>query len=242
MMAGNACLRAARDLASRVRAAVARRWECAAAQVALASGRAMLREDTGRSVTLAEAFQWAEADGGTLGSIGWYQTPKDVHGAYRGGTIGASPAYSFTAHVAEVAVDVETGEVRVERIWMAHDCGRALNPVIVEGQIEGGAYMGFAEALFERHEFHPSGLHRGPSLLDYKLPTSLDVPELHALVVESIDPEGPYGAKEVGEGPLHPSIPAIANAIHDAVGVRLDALPFTPARVLRALRGGRKPC
>ncbi len=241
MMAGNACIGAARPLGDRVRAAVAKRWECSPRQVVLAAGRAMMREDTGRQVPLAEAFAWAETDGGTLGSVGWYQTPKDVHGAYRGGTIGASPAYSFTAHVAEVAIDVETGEVRVERIWIAHDCGRALNPVIVEGQMEGGAYMGFAEALFEEHAFHANGLHRGPSLLDYKLPTALDVPELQALVVESMDPEGPYGAKEVGEGPLHPSIPAIANAIHDAVGVRIDSLPFTPARVLRAL-AARGPC
>jgi 4-hydroxybenzoyl-CoA reductase subunit alpha len=240
-MAGNACLRAARGLAERVRIAVAKRWECAPGQVVLAAGRAMMRADTGRQVPLAEAFAWTETDGGTLGAVGWYQTPKDVHGAYRGGTIGASPAYSFTAHVAEVLVDVETGEVRVERIWIAHDCGRALNPVIVEGQMEGGAYMGFAEALFEEHAFHASGLHRGPSLLEYRLPTALDVAELQSLVVESIDPEGPYGAKEVGEGPLHPSIPAIANAIHDAVGIRMDSLPFTPARVLRAL-AARRPC
>ena len=241
MMAGNACLRAARGLADRVREAVAKRWECTPGDVLLAAGCAMLRENTGRRVAIAEAFRWAETDGGTLGATGCYQTPKDVHGAYRGGTIGASPAYSFTAHVAEVVVDAETGAVRVEHIWVAHDCGRALNPVIVEGQMEGGAYMGFAEALFEEHGFHPSGLHRGPSLLDYKLPTALDVPELSSLIVESRDPEGPYGAKEVGEGPLHPSIPAIANAIHDAVGVRIDSLPFTPARVLRAL-APENPC
>ena len=236
MMAGNACLRAARALGDQVRTAVGKRWECAPHDVLLGAGFAAHREDTGRRVPVAEAFRWAETDGGTLGATGWYQTPKNVHGSYRGGTIGASPAYSFTAHVAEVDVDTETGEVRVARIWVAHDCGRALNPVIVEGQMEGSAYMGFAEALFEEHAFHPSGLHRGPSLLDYKLPTALDVPELTSLIVESNDPEGPYGAKEAGEGPLHPSIPAIANAIHDAVGVRMDSLPFTPPRVLRALR------
>ncbi len=246
MMAGNACLRGARSLADRVRAAVAKRWECSPREVALAAGRAMLREDTARQVPIAEAFTWAETDEGTLGAVGWYQSPRDVHGSYRGGTIGASPAYSFTAHVAQVRVDIETGEVRVETIWVAHDCGRALHPVIVEGQMEGSAYMGFAEAVFEEHEFRPNGLHRGPSLLDYKLPTTLDTPELQSLIVESIDPEGPYGAKEAGEGPLHPSIPAIANAIHDAVGIRLDVLPFTPARVLRAIAELRRseppPC
>lgn len=236
MMAGNACLRAARAMADKVKGAIAKRWECAVDDVLLGGGRAMLRADTQRAIAIDEAFRWAETALGTLATVGHYQTPKDVHGAYRGGTIGASPAYSFTAHVAEVAVDVETGVVDVERICVAHDCGRALNRPIVEGQLEGGAYMGFAEALFEEHVFLESGLHRGPSLLDYGLPTTLDVPDLVSLIVESADPEGPYGAKEVGEGPLHPSIPAIANAIHDAVGVRIDDLPFSPPKVLRALR------
>ncbi len=127
----------------------------------------------------------------------------------------------------------------MKKIWVAHDCGRALNPVTVEGQMEGSAYMGFAEALLEEQVFKPAasghgaGLHHGPSLLDYRIPTSLDTPELESLIVESIDPEGPYGAKEAGEGPLHPSIPAIANAIYDALGVRCDRLPFHPPRVLR---------
>jgi CO/xanthine dehydrogenase Mo-binding subunit len=190
---------------------------------------------------ISEAFNLAEAKHGTLAAVGHYNTPKNVHGSYRGGTIGASPAYSFTAHVAEVDVDPETGIVTVERIWIAHDCGRALNPVLVEGQIEGSAYMGFAEALMEQQIFKDAehgraGLHNAPSLLDYRIPTSLDTPELTALIVESLDPEGPYGAKEAGEGPLHPSIPAIANAIYDAVGVRMDTMPFSPPRVWRALQ------
>ena len=102
--------------------------------------------------------------------------------------------------------------------------------------MEGSAYMGAAEALLEEHVIGEGGLHKGPNLLDYRIPTSLDVPDLVSLLVESIDPEGPRGAKEAGEGPLHPSIPAIANAIFDAVGCRIDRLPFTPARVLAALR------
>src|SRR5690606_25453830 len=144
-------------------------------------------------------------------------TPK-LGGDYRGGTIGASPAYSFTAHVAEVEVDTETGEVRIDKIWVAHDCGKAIVPLIVRGQMEGSAYMGAAEAVLEEHVIRPDGLHRGPGLVDYRIPTGLDVPDLEALIVESHDPEGPLGAKEAGEGPLHPSIPAIANAIYDAVG------------------------
>jgi 4-hydroxybenzoyl-CoA reductase subunit alpha len=240
-MLGNACLDAARKIRALVQDAVGAEWEVPARRVQLAGGLAVDARDTGRQMPIAQAFNLAEARHGTLGSVGWYSTPTDIHGEYRGGTIGASPAYSFTAHVAEVEVDPETGFVEVKSIWVAHDCGRALNPTIVEGQMEGSAYMGFAEALMEEHVFKDAdhgraGLHNAPSLLDYRIPTSLDTPELHSLIVESIDPEGPYGAKEAGEGPLHPSIPAIANAIHDAVGVRMDALPFSPPRVWRALQ------
>ncbi len=243
-MVGNACLDAARKLRHQVAESLAERWGCTASQVTLAAGVACSTRDPGREcMSVKAAFQLTEARHGTLGSVGWYQSPK-LGGDYRGGTIGASPAYSFTAHVAEVACDVETGRVRVEKIWIAHDCGRALNPVTVEGQMEGSAYMGYAEALLEEHTFkaataaHGAGLHGGPSLLDYRIPTSLDTPALESLIVESIDPEGPYGAKEAGEGPLHPSVPAIANAIHDALGIRCDRLPFSPPSVLRLLRAG----
>ena len=239
LMAGNACIMGARKVADKLKKAAAKRWECTPKQVGLAGGHAFLISDTSTQVTLAQAIEWAESDFGTLGEVGHYNTPKDVHGDYRGATIGASPAYSFTAHVAEVAVDPETGITKVEKIWVAHDCGKALNPVVVEGQMEGSAYMGFAEAIMEEHVFDDSGLHAGPSLLDYRIPTTLDTPELVSLIVESEDPEGPYGAKEAGEGPLHPSIPAIACAIYDAVGVRVDTLPFSPAKVLQGLRVNR---
>jgi 4-hydroxybenzoyl-CoA reductase subunit alpha len=243
-MVGNAAVHAARQLREKVVDAVAAAWDAPHKRVGLAGGWAFDLADTARKMPIAEAFNLAEAKHGTLGSTGWYDTPKHVHGEYRGGTIGASPAYSFTAHVAEVEVDEETGFVEVRNIWAAHDCGRALNPVLVEGQIEGSVYMGYAEALMEEQVFKSdregkAGLHNGPSLLDYRMPTSLDTPDLHALIVESIDPEGPYGAKEAGEGPLHPVIPAIANAIYDAVGVRLDSLPFSPPRVWRALQAAR---
>ncbi|HYH82363.1 MAG TPA: molybdopterin cofactor-binding domain-containing protein, partial [Longimicrobium sp.] len=240
-MMGNACIDAARKIRKLVQEAVAEAWGVKPGRVLLAGGRAMDGQDTGRGMAIREAFNLAEAKFGTLGAVGSYNTPKDVHGDYRGGTIGASPAYSFTAHAAEVEVDAETGFVEVKTIWVAHDCGRALNPTIVEGQMEGSAYMGFGEALMEQHilkdaDHGRAGLHNAPSLLDYRIPTSLDTPELRSLIVESIDPEGPYGAKEAGEGPLHPSIPAIANAIYDAVGVRMDSLPFSPPRVWRALQ------
>jgi len=186
--------------------------------------------------TFTEACQRAEAaEGAPLAATGGYRTEK-LGGDYRGGTIGASPAYSFTAHVAEVSVDEETGIWNVERIWAAHDCGKALNPTLVEGQIEGSVYMGAAEAQMEEMVYDEKGLLFGPSLLDYRIPTSLDTPDLDSYIVESNDPGGPYGAKEAGEGPLHPAIPAIANGIHDACGIRIRELPFYPQRVLKLLR------
>ena len=234
-MNGNACLHAARQIREKLVAAVAEKLDVAPRAILVTRGALCVAADPSRGVPVTEAIQLAEAKFGTLGAVGHYNTPK-LGGDYRGGTIGASPAYSFTAHVAEVAVDPETGRVDVKTIWVAHDCGKAICPTLVEGQMEGSAYMGAAEALLEEHVIGADGLHKGPNLLDYRIPTSLDVPDLVALIVESDDPEGPRGAKEAGEGPLHPSIPAIANAIHDAVGVRIDRLPFTPARVLAALR------
>jgi len=264
LMAGHACQRAARDLAGKVRTAVAKEWGCTRKDVLLAGGRAQRIDDPETAMPIADAFVLAETEFGTMGGVGSYQTPRQgVHGEYRGATIGASPAYSFTAHVAEVRVDEETGEVFVDRIWAAHDCGRALSPVLVQGQIEGSVCMGAAEAVMEHHHVMPSGLRDGDgaddggrgdkrdpgpgregllansSLLDYRIPTALDTPAIEAFIVEHPDPNGPYGAKEAGEGPLHPAIPAIANGVYDAVGVRVDDLPITPAKILAALAAQR---
>jgi 4-hydroxybenzoyl-CoA reductase alpha subunit len=236
-MCGIAAREAGAELSAKMRAAVATKWAVPPDRVRTGFGFLFDEEDTARRISAREALVLAEASAGTpLSAAGGYRTRK-VGGDYRGGTIGASPAYSATAHVCEVSVDEETGIVRVERVWAAHDCGRALNPQIVEGQIEGSVYMGYAEAIMEAHTFDERGLHTGPNLLDYRIPTSAECPDFLAQIVESIDPGGPYGAKEAGEGPLHPIIPAIANAIADAVGVRLRRIPFTPDRVLAALAG-----
>lgn len=238
-MLGNATIDACRKLRGQIVQAVADEWQTSAERVTMALGEVRERDGDRRMAT-REVFQLAERRFDTLGATGSYNTPE-LGGKYRGGSIGASPAYSFTAHVAEVRVDPETGGIGVEKLWVAHDCGRAINPVLVEGQMEGSAYMGLAEALFEEHDVDERGLHLGPSLLDYRLPTSLDVPDIECSIVESLDPEGPYGAKEAGEGPLHPSIPAIVNAVFDATGVWLTELPLSPAKVLAALRRSRGP-
>ena len=187
-----------------------------------------------KRVSFVEAAQKAEATHGTLSAVGSY-TPPRLGGQFKGSGVGISPAYSYTACVAEVQVDPETYDLKVEKLWVAHDCGRALNPTLVAGQIEGSAYMGFGEAVLEEQVFR-KGLHKIPSLLEYKLPTIYDTPEIVAMHVETNDLEGPYGAKEAGEGPLNPIIPAIANAIYDAIKARVDSTPITPDKIARALK------
>jgi 4-hydroxybenzoyl-CoA reductase alpha subunit len=234
-MAGNAVREAAGRLRALIVDAAARQLGAPVDRIALAHRRVCDLADPSKALTFAEAAVLAESRNGTLVSVGSYRPPKDIGGDYKGAGVGPTPAYSYQAAVAEVSVDLETGVVTVDRITSAHDCGRALNPPSVEGQIEGAAYMGYGEAVAEEQVFR-GGLHKKPSLLEYKLPTSLDTPDLRAIVVETIDPEGPFGAKEAGEGPLNPVIPAIANAVYDAIGVRFDETPITPAKVLDALR------
>ena len=238
VMAGIAARAAGRKLRERMVNSVAKHWEVESDRITVLPGRYQDKEQEDRWISSTEALCIAEGMTGTLGATGGYDTVK--YGAdYRGGTIGASPTYSATAHVAEVEVDAETGVVEVKNVWAAHDCGRAINPTMVEGQIEGSVYMGVSECIHEDMPYAESGRHLGPNLLDYRIMTSLDTPDIQSLIVESIDPTGPFGAKEAGEGPLHPAIPAIANAIYDAVGVRMRTMPFTPERVLAAIREQR---
>jgi CO/xanthine dehydrogenase Mo-binding subunit len=193
-------------------------------------------------MSFAEAVQRAEAAGGTVGTVGSYKPPPPP-GKYKGGGVGPSPSYSYSAAVVEVEVDETTGIVRVVKIWVAHDIGRALNPVLVRGQVEGSVYMGLGEALMEEQEFlrlprRLSGalVHQAPSMLEYKSPATLDMPPVETILVENPEPNGPFGAKEVGQGPLLPIPPAVANAVYDAVRVRVDEVPITPEKVVAALR------
>ncbi len=233
-MAGNAARNAARKLRMLLFEAASELLGVAPEHLEGADGRIFCIDQPERSITFVEAAQKAEAAHGTLSAVGSYTPPK-LGGKFKGAGVGISPAYSYTACVAEVTVDPETYDVKVEKLWVAHDCGRALNPALVEGQVEGSAYMGFGEAVLEEQVFR-KGLHKIPSLLDYKLPTIYDTPEITALTVESGDLEGPYGAKEAGEGPLNPVIPAIANAVYDAIGARVESTPITPDKIQRALK------
>ena len=188
------------------------------------------------SMTFEEAVVAAIDFHGALTGTGSYAPPPEARGGkHKGAGVGPSPAYSYSAQVAEVSVDEDTGEVTVHKVWAAHDCGRALNPVSVEGQIIGSVWMGMGQALTEEMVWK-DGLLMNPGMLEYRSPSAIESPEVEAIIVESVDPEGPFGAKECSEGSLAATIPAIANAIYDAVGVRLREAPFTPERVLTALR------
>ena len=196
------------------------------------------RKDEGpkESMTFEEAVVAAIDFHGALTGTGSYAPPQEARGGkHKGAGVGPSPAYSYSAQVAEVSVDEDTGEVTVHKVWAAHDCGRALNPVSVEGQIIGSVWMGMGQALTEEMVWK-DGMLMNPGMLEYRSPSAVESPEVEPIIVESIDPEGPFGAKECSEGSLAATIPAIANAIYDAVGVRLHESPFTPERVLTALR------
>jgi 4-hydroxybenzoyl-CoA reductase subunit alpha len=200
------------------------------------------RKDEGPKdqMTFEEAVVAAIDFHGALTGTGSYAPPPEARGGkHKGAGVGPSPAYSYSAQVAEVSVDEETGEVTVHKVWAAHDCGRALNPVSVEGQIIGSVWMGMGQALTEEMVWK-DGMLMNPGLLEYRSPSSVESPEVEPIIVESIDPEGPFGAKECSEGSLAATIPAIANAIYDAVGIRLHESPFTPERVLAALRAKNK--
>jgi 4-hydroxybenzoyl-CoA reductase alpha subunit len=232
-MAGNAALQAATLLRERLLSAAADELDVPPDELILRAGRLRRRDGSGPELTFSELVKLAESRDGALTASGSYRPPK-LAGPFKGSGVGPSPAYSYTACVAAVDVDPRTGWVTVEDIWIAHDIGRALNPTLVQGQVEGSVYMALGEVLMEEQTFR-RGLHKIPSMLEYKSPTTFETPRIHTYLVESVDPEGPFGAKEVGQGPLLPVIPAVANAVHDALGVRIDETPITPEKVLKAL-------
>jgi CO/xanthine dehydrogenase Mo-binding subunit len=192
-----------------------------------------------RGIGFAECVRKAEGKHGTLGATGSYWPPKNPR-EFKGSGVGPTPAYTFSTAIVELHCDSQTGEIKIDKVWIAHDCGKAFNPLLVEGQTEGSVYMALGEALMEEQIFRKNGLHKIPSILEYKSPTTLETPEIETILVETIDPEGPYGAKEAGQGPLLPVVPAVANAIYDAIGVRIHEIPITPDKILRALEGRLK--
>src|SRR6266516_69767 len=241
LMTGNAAIQAAERARDIIARHAARKLELPAERLAFAERRVFDVEDPARGLSFADAVQLAEAAEGTVGTVGSY-TPPASPGKYRGAGVGPSPAYSYSACVAEVDVDPATGIVRVPRIFIAHDVGRSINAATVMGQIEGSVYMGLGEALMEEMAYRGNRnvVHKIPSLLEYKSPTTLEMCDVVTYVVEDPDPNGPFGTKECGQGPLLPVPPAVANAVYDAVGVRIDEVPITPEKVFKALRRKEK--
>lgn len=193
----------------------------------------------GDRLTFEEAARIAYLSKGVIVGNGAYK-PGELGGKYKGAAVGTSPAYGCSAQVVEVTVDMDTGKVTVDDMTDAHDCGYAINKTNVEGQMQGSLSMGLGEALFEEIKFDKDGRVINPTLGEYRIPTSLDMPNVKTIIVESDEPNGPFGAKEVGEGAIMPTIPAILNAIYDATGVRITELPITSERLYMALKEKEK--
>ncbi len=250
VMTGNAAMQAAERARDLVAKGVGEKLGIPAGRLVFADARVFDAEDPKVGMTFQEAVIVTEARFGTIGTVGSY-TPPASPAKFRGGGVGPSPSYSYSATVVEIEVDPLTGIYRVPKIWMAHDIGRALNAAVAMGQIEGGVYMGLGEAMMEEQSYRDRTykgnrifVHKIPSMLEYKQPTTLEMPEIVTYVVEDPDKNGPFGAKEVGQGPLLPIMPAVANAIFDAVGVRVDENPVSFEKVFAAMQSkheGKEP-
>lgn len=241
LMMGNAAIQAAERAREVIARTVGEKLGVPASQLVFAEKRVFAADDPSKGMDWPAALVLTEAKNGTLGFVGSYKPPAPP-GQYKGAGVGPSAAYSYTAAVIEVEVDPRTGWYHVVKVWVAHDIGRAINTTLARGQVEGSVYMGLGEVLMEDHAFRrlpprlsSAVVHKHPSMLEYKSPTFLEMPPVETYLIEDPDPNGPFGAKEVGQGPLLPMMPAVANAIYDAVNVRVDEVPITPEKILKAL-------
>ena len=239
-MVGNAAIDAAQNLKSLLIAAAARKLEAKPEDIECL-GEVYRAGAQDKGATFDEVVTEALKDSGTITVTGNYSTIPESHGGkkYRGAAIGGTMGYSYSAQVVEVTVDEDTGVVTVEKVWVAHDCGKALNRLTVEGQVQGSVWMGMGQAMSEETAFH-DGLMLTANMLDYRVPTIQDSPPIEVGIVESMDPHGPFGAKEAGEGSLAAFLPALTNAIADAIGIRFNDLPVTPDRVYEAIEKRRR--
>ncbi len=232
-MAGNAAKQAAENLRDKIINAVSVVNNVDKTEINIQNERVFTNA---KNVDLSwvEAIEIATRKVGALNTSGAYNSPK-LGGNFKGAGAGLSPSYSFGAVISEVKVDLKTGHVKVVNIWGAHDAGKAINPLAVEGQLEGSWHMGMGQAISEQMKYK-DGLLLNGNLIDYMIPSTKDTPPIHSSIIETIDPEGPFGAKECGEGALHPIIPAIANAVYDATGVRVNSLPISSEEVLKGIK------
>ena len=240
LMGGNAAKMAGEEVKQQVLTAASTILDTPVEDLDVGDNKIFKKNDTEKSIPWQEAATAYFSNNGPLVGRGHYAPPKGLGGKYKGAAVGTSPAYSFSAAVCEVEVDMETGKVKVLNFWDAHDCGTAINPLAVEGQVEGAVVMGLSETLLENQVFDEKGKAINADLHNYMMATSNDVPIIHSSLVDSYEPEGPFGAKEVGEGATLPVLGAIANAVADAIGARIYNLPITPEKVLKAIEGKKK--
>ncbi len=234
-MVGNAAIDAARRLKAILLAAAARKLDAQPEQVECSAGVFRVGGGGQSLLPFAEVVRAALVDEGAITVKGSFTCPPEFQGGkHRGGAVGSTMGFSYAAQVAEVSVDDATGLVTVDKVWVALDCGHAINPLAVEGQIEGSVWMGMGQALCEETRYL-NGLPAHASLLEYRVPTIAESPPIEVHIVESHDPNGPFGAKEASEGALAGFPPAMVNAIANAIGIDFDELPVTPDRVVEAL-------
>jgi 4-hydroxybenzoyl-CoA reductase subunit alpha len=240
LMGGNASKMAGEEVKKQTLTAAAKLLEVSAEQLDARANEIFVKEDPERSIPWQDAATEFFSENGPLIGRGHYSPPEGLGGKYKGAAVGTSPAYSFSAAVCEVDVDMETGKVKVLNFWDAHDCGTAINPLAVEGQVEGAVVMGMSETLLENEVFDGNGKILNADLHNYLMATSMDSPAIDSSLVDSYEPEGPFGAKEVGEGATLPVLGALANAIADAIGARVYDLPITPEKVLQAIKNAAR--
>ncbi len=235
-MVGNAAAHAAENLKALLVTAAARRLKVEESEVEWFGEAASVRGDPARQVAFPDVVEEALVGTGTLTVKGIYTCPPEFQGGkQRGGAVGSTMGFSYAAQVVEVSVDLDLGSVLVDKVWAAIDCGFAINPMAVEGQVQGAVWMGMGQTLSEETAYE-NGRHMCANLLDYRVPTMAESPDIAVHIVQSMDPNGPFGAKEASEGPLSGFMSALAAAVEDATGHRFKTLPITPARVFAALQ------
>jgi len=237
LRAGNAAKIAAQAAKEKLFEAAAEKMEIRIEELEAKNRRIHVKGNPERGMSIQEAIKFYQYSDRPMPIIGRgsYQPPAKEPTTLLKEDGNFSPAYSFMTQAAEVEVDTKTGKVKVLRMVASHDCGKAINPMLVEGQLEGSAVGGMGQALYEE-VITEKGQVLNPSFLDYGIPTAMEVPSITSVEVETNDPEGPFGAKESGEGTQLAPAPAIINAIYDAIGVRFKSLPVTPEKVLKALQ------
>ncbi|HWP25474.1 MAG TPA: 4-hydroxybenzoyl-CoA reductase subunit alpha [Xanthobacteraceae bacterium] len=234
-MVGNAAIDAAKRLKTILVEAAARKLEARFEDVECADEMFTVGSGRQASLPFIEVVKAALVDRGPITVTGTFTCPPEAQGGkHRGGAVGSTMGFSYAAQVVEVTVDENTGAISVDRVWTAFDCGCAINPLAVEGQIQGAIWMGMGQALSEETRYL-DGLPAHASFLEYHVPTAVESPPIEVEIVESRDPNGPFGAKEASEGALAGFPPALINAVANAVGIDLNELPATPDRVLQAL-------